>query len=83
MRSLIIVISVLFFVSLVFAEEPKPFGLILGKTTENEAISILQKEGGRIINTGYRIIKGDITNPNIKAVEFKGLPIENLIKART
>jgi hypothetical protein len=83
MRSLIILISVLFFVSLVFAEEPKPFGLILGKTTENEAISILQKEGGRIINTGYRIIKGDITNPNIKAVEFKRLPIENLIKART
>jgi len=83
MRSLIILISVLFFVSLVFAEEPKPFGLILGKTTENEAISILQKEGGRIINTAYRIIKGDITNPNIKAVEFKRLPIENLIKART
>ncbi|MDI6714672.1 MAG: hypothetical protein QMD43_06575 [Thermodesulfovibrio sp.] len=82
MRSLIIIIAILFFVGLVFAEEPKPFGLILGKNTENEVISILQKEGGRVIKTGYRIIKGDISNPNIKAIEFKGLPIENLTKAR-
>jgi len=83
MRSLIIVISILFFVSLAFAEEPKPFGLVLGKTTENDAISILEKEGGKVIDSGYRIIKGNITNPNIKAVELEGLPIENLIKAET
>lgn len=81
MRGLVIIISILFFTSSVFAKEPKPFGLILGKTSESEAISVLKKEGGKVINTGYRVIKGNIINPNVKAVEFKGLPIEDLIKA--
>ncbi len=31
-----------------FAEEPTPFGLILGKTTKKEAIAIMKKEGARL-----------------------------------
>ncbi|WP_353684561.1 hypothetical protein V4D30_01860 [Thermodesulfovibrio sp. 3907-1M] len=65
-----------------FAEEPRPFGLIVGKTTKDEALSIMKKEGGRVVNSGYRIIKGDISNPNIEAFDFKGLSIENLSMAR-
>lgn len=65
-----------------FAEEPRPFGLIVGKTTKEEAFSIMKKEGARIVGSGYRIIKGDIVNPNIEAFEFKELPVENLSVAR-
>jgi len=79
---LILFIFWLFFcVSSGFTEEPKPFGLILGKTSKSETMSILKKEGGRIVKTGYRVIKGDIVNPNVEGVTVKGLPVENLSQA--
>lgn len=65
----------------IFAEEPKPFGLTLGKTTKDEALVNLRKEGGKQINSGYRIIKGEIHNPSIEGYYFKNLPLENLQNA--
>ena len=81
-KRVILVFSLFLFFNQAFAEEPRPFGLILGKTTKEEAISILEKEGGEIISSGYRIIKGDIYNPNVEGIDFKGLPIEGITKAR-
>ncbi len=81
-KAILLVITFLFLAVQVFAVEPQPFGLILGKTTKKEAISILEKEGGKITNSGYRVIKGDIVNPNIEGVFFEGLPLENLKVAK-
>jgi len=82
-RSVLSLIALVFtaILSISYAEEPRPFGLILGKTTKEEAIEILQKEGGRITKSGYKIVKGDIVNKDVEGVEFKGLPVDNLIKA--
>lgn len=80
-----ILLSVIF-VFLIFintyAEEPRPFGLVLGKTTKDEALSIMEKEGARMVSSGYRVIKGDIVNPSVEGIDFKGLPVENLSVAR-
>jgi hypothetical protein len=76
-----ILLALLVFVN-VYAQEPRPFGLVVGKTTKNEALSIMEKEGARMVNSGYRVIKGDIANPNIEGIDFKGLPVENLSVAR-
>ena len=65
-----------------YATEPRPFGLILGKTTKSEAISILKKEGGEVVKSGYRIIKGNIVNPFVKGIFFKNLPLNNLTVAK-
>lgn len=87
MKNIIKQLTFLFYLLLIclthnlYAEEPRPFGLILGKTSKSEAIAILEKEGGRIVNSGYRVIKGDIANPNVEGVTFKGLPVENLSEA--
>ncbi len=72
-----ILLALLVFVN-VYAQEPRPFGLVVGKTTKNEALSIMEKEGARLVGSGYRTIKGDIVNPNIEGMGFEGLPVENL-----
>jgi len=64
-----------------YAEEPRPFGLILGQTKKDEAIQILQKEGGRITESGYKIVKGDIINEDVEGIVFEELPLDNLTKA--
>ncbi len=64
-----------------FAEEPTPFGLILGKSTKKEALAIMKKEGARLMNSGYRVIKGDIVNPFVEGFELKNVPIENIQRA--
>ncbi|MGC9080708.1 hypothetical protein [Sulfurihydrogenibium sp.] len=64
-----------------FAEEPAPFGLILGKSTKDEAISIMEKEGAVFIDSGYRVIKGDIVNPYVEGFDFENVPIENIQEA--
>ena len=66
--------------SFLFAQ-PKPFGLELGVTTKEQALSIIRKEGGRVVNSGNRVIKGDIVNPEIEGVVVTGLPVENLQEA--
>lgn len=44
-------------------------------------LDVLKKEGGKLTQSGYRVIKGDIYNPSVEGLKYKNLPIENLIEA--
>lgn len=69
----------LFMSSISYAQgKPQPFGLKLGVSTKEETLEIIKNEGGKITESGYKVIKGDITNPNVEGVEVKGLPVDNL-----
>ncbi|MBI1912949.1 MAG: hypothetical protein HYS21_13235 [Deltaproteobacteria bacterium] len=63
------------------AEEPRPFGLIIGKSNIQDARATIQKEGASINAEGNRIIEGDISNPAVQGLEVIGLPIPELKKA--
>ncbi len=76
------VLLLLAFVSFIMAQNtPEPFGLKLGVSTKEETLQVIKKEGGRVVDSGYRIIKGDIVNPNIEGVGVKGLPVDGLQSA--
>lgn len=60
---------------------PQPFGLKLGLSTKEEVIKVLEKEGGQVVKSGFRIIKGEIVNPNVEGIKVEGLPIEQLKEA--
>lgn len=77
----IVVICLLAVGSIAQAEEPRPFGLIIGKATLQDAQVAIAKEGGKITNQGNRIISGDIANPNVTGLEVSGLPIPDLQNA--
>lgn len=64
-----------------FGEEKGPFGLEFGKHSKKEVEDILKGEGGKLYKKGYRIIKGDIVNPDVEGLVFKDLPIKNLTEA--
>ena len=73
---------ILFMSSVSYAQKkPQPFGLKLGISTKEETLEIIKKEGGKITESGYKVIKGDITNPNVEGIEVKGLPVDNLSHA--
>jgi hypothetical protein len=73
---------ILFMSSVSYAQKkPQPFGLKLGISTKEETLEIIKKEGGKITENGYKVIKGDITNPNVEGIEVKGLPVDNLSHA--
>lgn len=76
------VLLLLAFVSFVMAQNmPEPFGLKLGVSTKEETLQVIRKEGGRVVDSGYRVIKGDIVNPNVEGIEVKGLPVDGLQNA--
>ncbi len=60
---------------------PKPFGLEVGKTTEEEFKKFIARKGWDVVASGYRIIRDNITNPNITGYKVKGLPLEKLDSA--
>lgn len=64
-----------------FAEEPRPFGLILGKSSLQETRTVIEREGGKITNEGSRVIDGDMVNPRVTGLEVEGLPVAELENA--
>jgi hypothetical protein len=72
----------LFMSSISYAQgKPQPFGLKLGVSTKEETMQIIKNEGGKITESGYKVIKGDIVNPNVEGIEVEGLPVDNLSHA--
>ena len=76
------VLLLLAFVSFVMAQNtPEPFGLKLGVSTKEETLQVIKKEDGRVVDSGYRIIKGSIVNPKVEGIEVEGLPVDDLESA--
>jgi len=75
--------ALLVFLSLfAFAQQkPEPFGLKLGISTKEETMKVIAKEGGRLVGSGYKVIKGDVVNPNVEGVKVERLPVDNLVSA--
>lgn len=69
-------------VSTSVAEEPRPFGLVLGKSTPQEVRAVIQKEGGKITVEGNRVIDKDINNPSVTGMEVAGLSVPDLRSAQ-
>jgi hypothetical protein len=60
MKKLLTFALLVFLSLLAFAQQkPEPFGLKLGINTKEEAMNVIAKEGGRVVGSGYRVIKGD------------------------
>jgi hypothetical protein len=59
--------ALLVFLSLVaFAQQkPEPFGLKLGVSTKEETMNVIAKEGGRVVDSGYKVIKGDTSGEKL------------------
>uniref|UniRef100_A0A7C5X1Y2 Uncharacterized protein n=1 Tax=Thermocrinis ruber TaxID=75906 RepID=A0A7C5X1Y2_9AQUI len=82
MKKLLTFTLLVFLSLLAFAQQkPEPFGLKLGISTKEETMNVIAKEGGRVINSGYRVIKGDVVNPNVEGVVVRRLPVDNLVSA--
>lgn len=64
------------------AEQPRPFGLILGSSTKQDALKAIQTEGGTVTRAGNRIVSGEIINPAVEGMIVEGLKIEGLQEAR-
>jgi len=80
--ALLVFLSLLAFKNFAFAQQkPEPFGLKLGISTKEETMNVIAKEGGRVVNSGYKVIKGDVVNPNVEGVEVERLPVDNLTSA--
>ncbi|TCK02896.1 tetratricopeptide repeat protein [Phorcysia thermohydrogeniphila] len=62
-------------------ERPSPFGLTVGVTTEDEFKEIVKNKGWQIVESGYRVIKNDISNPDVTGYKVAGLPLEKLKSA--
>lgn len=63
------------------AEEPRPFGLTIGKSTLQDTRATIEKEGASINAEGNRIIDADISNPAVQGIEVLDLPIPEMKKA--
>ena len=57
---------------------PSPFGLKLGLTTEEEFKEVAKRKGWEIEKSGYRIIRDNISNPNVTGYVIVGIPSKNL-----
>jgi hypothetical protein len=44
-------------------------------------MNVIAKEGGKVLDSGYKVIKADVVNPNVEKVEVKELPVYNLTSA--
>jgi len=44
-------------------------------------MNVIAKEGGRVVDSGYKVIKGDVVNPNVEGVVVRRLPVDNLVSA--
>ncbi len=63
------------------AKPPAPLGLELGKTTEKRFLNLVKQKGWRIEKSGYRIIKGDISNPDVTGYIISGIKLDKLDSA--
>lgn len=82
MRKLLIFDLLVFLSLFAFAQQkPEPFGLKLGISTKEETMNVIAKEGGKVVNSGYKVIKADVVNPNVEEVEVEELPVYNLTSA--
>jgi hypothetical protein len=82
MKKLLTFALLVFISLLVFAQQkPEPFGLKLGISTKEETMKVISKEGGRVVDSGYKVIKGDVVNPNVEGVVVRRLPVDNLVSA--
>ncbi|RMA97265.1 tetratricopeptide repeat protein [Hydrogenothermus marinus] len=61
---------------------PKPFGLVVGKTTQEEFLRIVKERNWNISNKGYRIIKDDVSNPNIYGYFIDNINLKYLDTAK-
>jgi hypothetical protein len=64
------------------ADNPAPFGFVFGKTTREDVLNILKKEGASVVQGGYRIIKGKITNPHVEGYVLKDIGIDGVVTAK-
>jgi len=62
-------------------QKPEPFGLKLGISTKEETMKVIEREGGKVVDSGYKVIKADVVNPNVEEVEVEELPVYNLTSA--
>jgi TPR repeat protein len=62
-------------------DRPSPFGLTVGVTTEDEFKEIVKNKGWQIVDSGYRVIKNNIVNPDVTGYKVVGLPLEKLKSA--
>jgi hypothetical protein len=82
MRKLMTFALLVFLSLFAFAQQkPEPFGLKLGISTKEETMNVIAKEGGRVVDSGYKVIKGDVVNPNVEGVVVRRLPVDNLVSA--
>jgi hypothetical protein len=78
-----LVLAVIFSFHLHAKEIPAPFGIQLGKDNVQTVKSIIQKEGGRITEEGYRLVNNEnIQNPDVYGIFVKNLPIDYLKVAK-
>jgi len=78
-RTVAVILLTLFVLS--FAKPPAPFGLELGKTTEKAFLKLVRQKGWHIEKSGYRIIEGDITNPDVAGYIISGIELDRLDSA--
>jgi hypothetical protein len=82
MKKLLTFALLVFLNLLAFAQQkPEPFGLKLGISTKEETMNVIAKEGGKVVDSGYKVIKGNVVNPNVEGVEVEGLPVDDLVSA--
>jgi len=82
MKKLLTFVLLVFLCLFAFAQQkPEPFGLKLGISTKEETMNAIAKEGGRVVGSGYKVIKGDVVNPNVEGVKVERLPVDNLVSA--
>jgi hypothetical protein len=82
MKKLLTFALLVFLSLLAFAQQkPEPFGLKLGISTKEETMRVIAKEGGKVVDSGYKVIKGNVVNPNVEGVEVEGLPVDDLVSA--
>jgi hypothetical protein len=82
MRKLLTFTLLVFLSLLAFAQQkPEPFGLKLGISTKEETMNVIEKEGGKVVSSGYKVIKADVVNPNVEEMEVEGLPVDDLVSA--
>ena len=44
-------------------------------------MNVIEKEGGKVVSSGYKVIKADVVNPNVEEMEVEGLPVDDLVSA--
>lgn len=59
-------------------EAPQPFGLVFGKSSRADALKTLQEQGGRITSAGRRIIKDELSNPDVEGYFLSGVQLEGV-----